>query len=147
MQGLGLEMLMVRPKRLAFSASLSVLVWRSDSVCAIRTQSLAKIASWSNFSVVLAVAPSLRRLSRESCNLYLRYTPLSKSRKAYLRTRVKGRLNRTGASTQPCFTPLEMLNGAEVTAVEHRADYTVMEKASDVDQHPVVSHLPKDEPE
>ena len=34
-----------------------------------------------------------------------------------------------------------------MTAVEHRADHTVMEKASDVDQHPVASQLPKDEPE
>ena len=85
----------------------------------IKTQFLAKRISWINFSVVLVVPPSLRWLSRELSSPYLRYIPLSRSRKACFNTQAKGRMNRTGASTQPCITPLEMLNGAEVTAVEH----------------------------
>ena len=37
---------------------------------------------------------------------------------ACLRTQVKKRLNRTGARTQPCLTPLEMVKGSDCSPLE-----------------------------
>ena len=49
------------------------------------------------------------------------YIPRPRSLKAYISTWVKNRLNGTEAETQPCFTPLEILNLSEDSPSESTA--------------------------
>ena len=63
----------------------------------------------------LVFARSLFRLNIEPSYLYLMLMPASESLKASDSIAENMRLNRVGASTQLCFTPLETGNGAEVS--------------------------------
>ena len=104
-----LPRLMVRPKRRQASANLLTMIWRSDSLCAMRTQSSGNSASRTVFFTIFVLAVSCR---------YRRYTPCSRSLMAWFSTQVKNRLKRTGASTHPCLTPLEMLKGSDASPSE-----------------------------
>ena len=103
---------MVRPKRREASANLLTMIWRSDSLCAMRAQSSANSASRTVFFTVFVLAVSRRRSNREPSSRCRRYTPFSRSLMAWFSTQVKDRLKRTAASTHTCLTPLEMLKGS-----------------------------------
>ena len=63
----------------------------------------------------LAFVKSLLRLKSDLPYLYLMPMPASKSLMASDSIAENMRLNRVGASTQPCCTPLETDNNAEVS--------------------------------
>ena len=67
---------------------------------------------------VFVLAVSRRRSNREQSSQYRRYTQCSRSPMACFSTQVKNRLKRTGASTHPCLTPLEMLKGSDASPSE-----------------------------
>ena len=105
----------MRPKRREASANLLTMIWRSDSLCAMKEQSSANSASRTVFITVFVLAVSRRR---EPSSRYHRYTPCSRSLMAWFSTQVKNRLKRTGASTHPCLTPLEMLKGSDASRMK-----------------------------
>ena len=90
---------MARPKRWEASTDLSIISWRSDSLCAIRTQSSANSASRIRPSSVLVFALRHLRSNNDPSSFYLRYTPWLRSLTAWVSTHVMRRLNRTCAST------------------------------------------------
>ena len=108
----------MRPERREASASLLTMTWKFDSLWAMRAQSLANSASRTVFFTVFVLAVSRRRSNRESSSRYRRYTPCSRSLMAWFSTQVKNRLKRTGDSTHPCLTPLEMLKGSDASPPE-----------------------------
>ena len=63
----------------------------------------------------LVFARSLLRLKSDPSYLYLMPMPASEFLKASDSIAENMRLNRVGASIQPCFTPLETGNGAGVS--------------------------------
>ena len=81
----------------------------------MRAQPSANKASIMSFSTGLVRAVSLWRTNTEPSERYLTYTSRSSSFAVWSRTCEKNKLNKTGregggrASTQPCFTPLEVL--------------------------------------
>ena len=99
------------------SANLLTTLW-SRSLCAMTAQSSANSASRTVFFTVFVLAVSRRRTNRELSSQYRRYTPCSRSLLAWFSTYVKNRLKRTGASTHPCLTPLEMLKGSDASPSE-----------------------------
>ena len=107
----------MRPKRQEASADLLMMIWRSDSLCAMRAQS-ANSASRTVFFTVFVLAVSRRRSNREPSSRYRRYTPCSRSLMAWFSMQAKNRLKRTGASTHSCLTPLEMLKGSDASLSE-----------------------------
>ena len=113
-----LPRLMVRLNRREASANLLTTTWRSDSLCAMRTQSSANGASSTVFLTVFVLVVSRWRSNRELSSRYRRYTPCSRSLTAWFNTQVKNRLKRTGASTHPCSTPLELLKGSNASPSE-----------------------------
>ena len=108
----------MRPKKRKASENSLTMIWRSDSLCAMRAQSSANSASWTVFFTVFVLAVSGRRSNREPSSQYRRYTPCSRSLMAWFSTQVKNRLKRTGISTHPCLTPKEMLKGSDVSPSE-----------------------------
>ena len=110
--------LMVRPKKWEASANLLTMIWKTDSLCAMRAQSSANSTSRTVFYTVFVLAVSRQRSNREPSSRYRRYTPCSRSMMAWSSTQVKNRLKRTGASTHPCLTPLEMLKGSDASPSE-----------------------------
>ena len=110
--------LMVRPYRWGVSTNMSIMSWRSDPLCAIRAQSLANSTSKIILLSVLVFALKCLRLNNDPPSLYLRYTSWPKSLTTWVITHVKKKLNRTGASTQPFFMPLEMIKESENSPLE-----------------------------
>ena len=110
--------LMVRPKRRDASANLLTMIWRSDSLCAMRAQPSANSASRTVFFHSLCLGCQSVKVEQGAVNPISRYTPCSSSLMAWFSTQVKNRLKRAGASTHPCLTPLEMLKGSDASQSE-----------------------------
>ena len=99
------------------SENLSTLCCMSTSEAALRAQSSAnrRLLIMMVSVETLVFARSLLRLKSDPSYLYLMVMPASESLKASDSIVENMKVNRVGASTQPCFTPLETGNGAEVS--------------------------------
>ena len=86
---------MVRPKRWEASANLLTMIWRSDSVCALRARSSANSASRTIFFTVFVLAVSRRMSNRKPSSRYRRYTLCSRSLMAWFSKQAKNRLKRS----------------------------------------------------
>ena len=98
--------------------NLLAMIWRSDSLCAMRAQSSANSASRTVFFTVFVLAVSRRRSNRKPSNRYRRYPPRPRSLMVWFSTQMKNRLKRTGAYTHPCLTQFEMLKGSDASPSE-----------------------------
>ena len=107
-------MLIVRPKLLQASGNLSALRCMSASE-ELRAQSSANRNSLMVSGTTMVFACNLRRLKSEPSVRNRIPMPASEFLKASDSMAENMRLNRVGASTQPCLTLLETENGAEVS--------------------------------
>ena len=104
---------MVRPKSSQAFANRSMLSCISDSVLALSAQSSTNRKSRAVSSRTFVLACSLRRLKRLPPVRYRKLAPISPSRKGSDSIAENSMLNRVGASTQPCFSPLVTKKGSE----------------------------------
>ena len=102
--------MIVRPNTLDALVNLWMIVCRWFSWWAMRVQSSVNRTSVISLSSVFVFALSCWRSNSKPSRWYLMYTSRSRSLKANSNNWIKNRLNSPGAMTQPCFTPLEMLN-------------------------------------